>query len=294
MIPHATFVRHGSHRPRPLALLIATLLAGAGPLAAPAHAQDAAAAPAAPSASSATSTGMASTPVAAAAASDGAVPAKDPQRVIVTGNPLGHDAGAAPVTSLQGDELQRRLAPTLGETLDGLPGVSSSWFGPNASRPIIRGLDGDRVRLLDNGGTSVDASNLSNDHAVAIDPLVIERVEVLRGPAALMYGGNATGGVVNTLDNRIPRNALSGIGGRVGLRLGGAADERAASAVLEGGQNETSGFNWHVDGYTRSTDIRTGARSVPPGPMPTVMWACPQIPGATATASLRSPTCTSP
>ena len=122
------------------------------------------------------------------------------QTIIITGNPLRRERGAEAASSLVGDALAARRASTLGETLDGLPGVSASGFGPNASRPVIRGLDGDRVRLLDNGGAVVDASNLSFDHAVAIDPLVVERIEVLRGPAALLYGGNATGGVVNTVE----------------------------------------------------------------------------------------------
>ena len=175
--------------------------------------------------------------------------------VVITGNPLGSAALAQPSSVLSGDALTLRRAGTLGETLSGQAGVAATDFGPQASRPVIRGLDGDRIRLLDNGGASADASNLSFDHAVAIDPLVVERIEVLRGPAALLYGGNATGGVVNTLDNRIPREALQGGGGRAELRLGGAARERAGAAVLEGGAN---GLNWHVDAAGRkSENLRT-------------------------------------
>ena len=170
--------------------------------------------------------------------------------MVITGNPLGSEALAQPSTVLSGDGLAMRRAGTLGETLSGLAGVSSSDFGPQASRPVIRGLDGDRIRLLDNGGASADASNLSFDHAVAVDPLVVERIEVLRGPAALLYGGNATGGVINALDNRIPRDALAGIGGRAELRLGGAARETAGAVLLEGGAN---GLNWHVDAAGRNS-----------------------------------------
>jgi iron complex outermembrane receptor protein len=176
--------------------------------------------------------------------------------VVITGNPLGREAGVQPASVLAGDGLVLRRASTLGETLDGLPGVSASWFGPNSSRPVIRGLDGDRVRLLNNGGTSIDASNLSFDHAVAMDPLVAERVEVLRGPAALLYGGNATGGVVNTIDNRIPRVPAEGLSGRAELRLGGAAMERSAAAVVEGGTGRR-GLAWHADVFGRdSADLR--------------------------------------
>jgi iron complex outermembrane receptor protein len=120
---------------------------------------------------------------------------------------------------------------------------------------VIRGLDGDRIRLLDNGAGLVDASNLSFDHAVAVDPLVVERIEVLRGPAALLYGGNATGGVVSVLDNRIPREAAAGLAGRAELRLGGAASERAGAVVLDGGAGALA---WHADVASRhSGDLRT-------------------------------------
>ena len=171
--------------------------------------------------------------------------------VIITGNPLGREVGAQAATSLSGAALTLRRGSTLGDTLDGLPGVAGSGYGPNSSRPVIRGLDGDRVRLLDNGGASIDASNLSFDHAVAIDPLAVERIEVLRGPAALLYGGNATGGVVNTLDNRIPKQPMQGLGGRAELRLGGATDERSSAVVLEGGAGSLA---WHLDATGRRSD----------------------------------------
>lgn len=171
--------------------------------------------------------------------------------VVITGNPLGRDDALQPATVLSGDALARRRAGTLGDTLAGLPGVASSGFGPQSARPVIRGLDGDRIRLLDNGGASADASNLSFDHAVAIAPLVVERIEVLRGPAALLYGGSATGGVVNTLDNRVPRFALDSLSGRAELSLGGAAAERAGTAVLEGGAN---GLSWHADVAARRSE----------------------------------------
>ena len=170
--------------------------------------------------------------------------------VIVTGNPLGSNAIAAPVSVLGGDELVRRRGTTLGETLNGVPGVSSSYFGPNANRPIIRGLDGDRVRILSNSGVSIDASALSFDHAVPIDPLVVERVEVLRGPAALLYGGEAIGGVVNTIDNRIPKYSLTGLSGSAEVRLGGAERERGGSGLIEAGNGD---FALHVDAFGRKT-----------------------------------------
>jgi iron complex outermembrane recepter protein len=172
------------------------------------------------------------------------------QTIVVTGNPLRGDL-TAPASVLGGDALVRARSGTLGDTLGILPGVSATGFGPQSSRPVIRGLDGDRIRLLDNGGAAVDASSLSFDHAAAIDPLVVERFEVLRGPAALLYGGSATGGVVNAIDNRVPRSALSALTGRAEVRFGGAARERAGAAVLEGG---AGGLNWHADIAARDSD----------------------------------------
>ena len=234
------FIRPAARRSRPALTPLAALAALAACAGTASRAQTAEPASAAVNTPAATTT----TPTPASAG-----------QVIVTGNPLGSARLAQPATVLSGEGLALRRSGTLGDTLDGLPGVSASTYGPQASRPVIRGLDGDRVRLLDNGGASADASNLSFDHAVALDPLVVERIEVLRGPAALLYGGNATGGVVNAIDNRIPRQPLQALSGRVELRLGGAAAERASAALLEGGQ---SGLNWHLDAAQRlSADLRT-------------------------------------
>jgi len=176
--------------------------------------------------------------------------------VVVTGNPLGSQELAPANHVLSGDALVLSRGASLGESLEGLSGVASTYFGPNSNRPSIRGLDGDRVRMLNNSGASVDASSLSFDHAVPVDPLVIDRIEVLRGAAALLYGGNAIGGVVNTLDNRIPRLAQPGLGGAAELRLGGAARERNAALVLDGGADSLA---WHADVSGR----RAGDLSVP-------------------------------
>lgn len=174
--------------------------------------------------------------------------------VVVTGNPLGRAEPAAPVVVLEGEALARRRGATLGETLDGLPGVSATYFGPNASRPIIRGLDGERIRVLQNSGAAVDASSLSFDHAVPLDPLVVDRVEVLRGPAALLYGGSAVGGVVNVLDHRIARTPVRGVTGTAELRVGGAASSRSGAAVVEGGNGQVA---VHADAFSRrSGDLR--------------------------------------
>jgi iron complex outermembrane receptor protein len=188
------------------------------------------------------------------------------KEVVVTANPLGSELNdmVAPVSALSGDALSLRQNSTLGETLDKLPGVSSSYFGPNASRPIIRGLDGDRIKVLQNGGSTVDASTLSYDHAVPVDPLVAERIEVVRGPAALMYGGNAIGGVVNVIDNRIPKEPIEGIGGAVDASATAGGDAaRNASALVEAGNGQ---FAIHADAFARKTSdlkIPGFARSAP-------------------------------
>lgn len=189
-------------------------------------------------------------------------PAADTPTIVVTGNPLGSDALLRADGALSGDGLLLRRASTLGETLQAMTGVAGSGFGPHSSRPVIRGLDGERVRVLDNGGASIDASTLSFDHALASDPLVAERIEVLRGPAALLYGGNASGGVVNSIDNRIPRAPQPALAARSEWRLGGAAAERSAALVLDGG---AGAFAWHADAYgRRQSDLRT-PRFVPAG-----------------------------
>jgi iron complex outermembrane recepter protein len=172
------------------------------------------------------------------------------QSVFVTANPLGANTLVSPSTALDGNALILRRADSLGETLNGLPGVSTTTYGPMVGRPIIRGMDGDRIRLLQNGVAAYDASSLSYDHAVPQDTLSVERVEIVRGPAALLYGGNAIGGVVNTIDNRIPRESIQGVSGEVDASYGGANDARAGAAQVEGGNGR---FAFHVDAFDRET-----------------------------------------
>lgn len=171
----------------------------------------------------------------------------------VTGNPLGLGADelVVPVKVLNGRELSLQRAGTIGETLSNIPGVSSTGFGPNVGRPIIRGLDAERVRIMQNGVGILDASSLSFDHAVSIDPLVIEQIDVVRGPAALLYGGSAMGGVVNATDNRIPKDKIEGITGRAEARFGGAENQRNGAAVIDLGNGQ---FAIHADAYKRKTD----------------------------------------
>lgn len=176
----------------------------------------------------------------------------DAGNIPVTGNPLGvsSDELVVPVSVLNGRELSLRREGTLGETLNGIPGVTATQFGPNASRPVIRGLDAERVRIMQNGVGILDASSLSFDHAVGIDPLIIEQIDVVRGPAALLYGGSAMGGVVNAIDHRIPKEQLDGITGRAEARFGGPDSTRNGAAVVDIGNGQ---FAIHADVYTRTT-----------------------------------------
>lgn len=127
-----------------------------------------------------------------------------------------------PGYKLSEERLLLRMEPTLGETLNRLPGVSSTGFSPASSRPILRGLGDDRVRMLQNGTSILDVANLSPDHAVSADPMSAQSIEVVRGPATLLYGPNAVGGVVNVIDRRIAEERFTGIrpSGTFGLMAG--------------------------------------------------------------------------
>jgi iron complex outermembrane receptor protein len=181
----------------------------------------------------------------------------------------------AVVESLQGAtvldraETLARLSGGIGETLAGLPGVESTFFGAGASRPIIRGLGDDRVRFLQNGVGAIDAASVSPDHAATSDGLDAERIEVLRGPAALAYGGNAIGGVVNVIDQSIPTAAPDGAVGGEAYLASTSADEgwqgalavagRAGPIVarLSGGIREAGDFE--IPGYARSAALRAAS-----------------------------------
>jgi iron complex outermembrane receptor protein len=160
---------------------------------------------------------------------------------------------------LSGDSLTREVRTQIGDTLVKLPGVSATSFSPGASRPVLRGFQGERVRVLTDGLGSIDVSNTSADHAVTIDPLTAERIEVLRGPAALLFGGQAIGGAVNVIDRRIPRvQPRGGVHAHLVGALGSAADERSIGGAIDLALGN-SGFVAHLDGTFRKTDdLRVG------------------------------------
>lgn len=155
-----------------------------------------------------------------------------------------------PVQLLSGEYLDDRKEATLGETLQAEPGIHSTYFGPGAGRPVIRGLGGSRVRITEDGLNSLDASALSPDHAVSAEPLLIDRIEILRGPSNLIYGSTASGGVVNLIDNRIPEQRRD-FGGAIELRGNSVSDERTGVARLDGG---VDAFQFHFDGFIRDTN----------------------------------------
>lgn len=173
--------------------------------------------------------------------------------------PLTRDEAAVvqPAGVLRGEELRRRQASSLGDTLDREPGVQSGGMGPGASRPVIRGQDAPRVRVLDNGLGAMDVSTISPDHQAAVETLGATQVEILRGPATLIHGGGAIGGLVNVVTKRIPRDRMQGLAGAADLRLGGAAREHTGLVDLNGG---AGGLAWHVDAFSRNAGDYDGSR----------------------------------
>ncbi|MFP4070398.1 MAG: TonB-dependent receptor plug domain-containing protein, partial [Opitutales bacterium] len=174
---------------------------------------------------------------------------------VVSAGPLPRTIGdfASPFTALDGAALRRESGGTLGGLLDGQPGVAATSFGAGASRPVIRGFDGPRVRILDSGIEATDVSETSPDHATAVEPLLVERVEILRGPSTLLYGSSAIGGVVNVIGREIPRQPANPKG------YDGAAETRYDSAS-EGrthlGYGTVGGERWalRVTGLTREAE----------------------------------------
>ena len=191
------------------------------------------------------------------AQTDSGRPHTDPDSiptVVISASVLGlvGDDMITPVTSLSGGELVRAREATLGETLNNQPGITSSHFGAGASRPVIRGMDGPRVKILSDGAEVQDASTISPDHAVAFEPVLAERIEVLRGPSALAYGGGAVGGVVNIIDRKIPtRIPEKAIEGSAELRANSAAREKTGAFEVTGGAGN---FAIHAEGVKRDAD----------------------------------------
>jgi iron complex outermembrane receptor protein len=168
---------------------------------------------------------------------------------------------ALPSSVLDGDELRIRIGDTIGATLQQLPGVNNASFGPGVGQPVIRGLSGVRVRLMQDALGTLDVSSISPDHANAVEPLLADRIEVLRGPAALLYGSGALGGAVNVLDSRIPsRLPERPLVGGIEQRYNSVSSEVASVGRVDGGFGKLA---LHLDGYYRDhTDMGIGGRPV--------------------------------
>lgn len=182
--------------------------------------------------------------------------------LIVEALPFGRTAAgvATPVLQLGGEELVFQRRSTLGETLANQPGISADTFGGGAGRPVIRGQTAPRVKVLSDSAELLDASQVSPDHAVTVEPLLIEEIEVLRGPAALLYGGGAVAGAVNVVDSKIPRTIPAN--GRAAVaegRLGTNADERAGvvGVTVGGGMlaMRLEGASRRADDYNAGGDF---------------------------------------
>lgn len=175
------------------------------------------------------------------------------ENIVVTANALQSSVleSVTPVTVIGAEKLRKIEAPTLGETLKNAPGVHSTYFGPVSSSPVIRGNDGPRVKIVQNGLDVSDVSRVGPDHNVATTLSSATQVEVLRGPATLQYGSGAIGGVVNVVDKRIPQYQVDGVEGEAETSYSTVNDGSYTRADVTGGSGN---IVWHVDGFYRDTD----------------------------------------
>lgn len=188
-----------------------------------------------------------------------------PEEIVVTGTLIrARQDVLSGVAVIQAQELAQAMRPSIGETLQDIPGVSATSFGPSASRPVLRGLQGERVRVLTDGIGAIDVSNTSVDHAVVVNPLLAERIEVLRGPQSLLYGSSAIGGVVNVTDRRLPSKVpTEKVHVGAIATYGSAANERSLSASTD--VVVADNLVLHADGsWTKSDDLRIGGFALSP------------------------------
>ena len=165
-----------------------------------------------------------------------------------------------PTSVLAGQELTQELGTSLGATLEQQPGVTARSFGPAPARPVVRGLDGDRVLILQDGQRMGDLSAQSGDHGVTVNPASAHRLEVVRGPATLLYGSNAIGGLVNVITEDIPTQPVREMSGNFTFDLGSAAAEAAGAGDVHVGNGRIA---LHIGGGgRRSDDVDTPAGTV--------------------------------
>ena len=178
----------------------------------------------------------------------------DIDEIVVKASPLNRtiEEIAQPTAIIYGTELQQKASTSIGETVSQEPGLSSTFYGPIASRPVIRGQSGERIRVLTDGLDTLDAGSLSEDHQTTAEALLAERIEIIRGPATLLYGSGAAGGLVNVIDMRIPeqRNEKPFSAG-VALGADSATGKQDAAVRAQFG---TGSVAFSADFFARSTD----------------------------------------
>ncbi len=184
---------------------------------------------------------------------------------IVVSSPMEEtiSSSARPVEVLHDEELRLKAASTIGEAIKLEPGVHGQSFGPGVGLPVIRGQSGPRVRVLNNGLGANDASQASPDHASTVNPLTADRIEILRGPATLLYGSGAIGGVVNVIDNRIPKLVPEKlVTGAFEQKFNSVSNETSTAVKLEGGKDF---FAYHLDGFYRNNaNVDVGGLAIDP------------------------------
>ncbi|MDQ0465089.1 iron complex outermembrane receptor protein [Caulobacter ginsengisoli] len=174
----------------------------------------------------------------------------DVSEVVVTASPIAGDPDrfATIVNQVSRDEVLSNGGANIADSLRDTPGVAGTGFASGASRPVIRGMDAQRVKIVENGESSSDVSDVGPDHGVPIDPLAAQDIEVVRGAATLRYGSQAIGGVVNTINNRIPRQPTDSLGGEAALGYDSVSSTGEGSVLLDGGGGP---FAFHLDAFAR-------------------------------------------
>jgi len=207
------------------------------------------------------------------------------EEIVVESTGLGQTLSnqLQPVTVLSGDDLDMKVNSSLGDTLALEPGITSSSFGPGAGRPVIRGLDGGRIRVLENGVGSNDLSASSPDHAVTIDSSLVDKIEVVRGPASLLYGASAVGGIVNTFDNRIPEYLPDAPASGTAEARGDSASKTRTGLMsvtapvgnfaLHVDALASKSDDYHIPGYARTGELRATDPIDYPEPQGTLSWS---------------------
>ena len=176
---------------------------------------------------------------------------EDPEVLLIKAHPLGDKGLAMSATSLDGEALDRARDANLGATLSQQPGIHQAAFGTAVGRPVVHGLAGPRVRVMQDRLDTMDVSTVGADHSVAVESFTAERVEVLRGPSILLYGSGAIGGAVNVQTGRIPQEPADGLSGGAEARHNSATGGDTLAFKLNGGRG---GFAWHLDGATKDGD----------------------------------------